>query len=511
MPAKHPQTARTPGPETYKLPGVPRVFGTRQAAIDFLRGSPKQVARTWNELHRNFPKLLLDAGITRGAEGIRLTKVVPFKMKASTKDPAERYKAAAVAGYVGGGNPYTGATKPTVPTAQIPAPPKVKPKPKPTPAAKAPPSRSPVVTSGAGTVDTSGGYSAPTVDTTSLDSLNPDTQKMISASLANSGAKLYGSGAADAQAGLAKDAEIQSLQDAAARNPLDTQQHQKDIGSWYQQVLGSLKTAGERDAAISKAAVGETQGNTQALISAIGGSANAGSGLVGAAGEQAAGTLGALGSAQDQYNADLAPILQAEAAAQKTREGARGSGQLHDLQLQIAAALGQRGQAKAVAQMNIDQANNAILDNRASRLIDILGRNNASKQTNYANTFGHASTIAGLQATGAKTVSAAAQNYNDNAAKIEVARIRASASASKKSSGARPTFSSPQGLRMQKDAYANYQQWLSNNGDTLKQLTPQQRLLAAGNYINKSYGWSQRVNPDVANFIQTGLRSAKLY
>jgi hypothetical protein len=437
-----------------RIPGVPHVFTSRDSLVKFLKNSKGYVEKQKGWLNAHHKQALNDAGFQ-----VKNAKVVKYvKPKATKPAPAAADRTTSTTG-----------------------------------------------TAGAST-DTSG-YAAPTVDTSALDKLDPNTQSMISQALANQGGKLLDRGAADSMAGLQYDGQIQSLNDSIAKNPLDTAQHQKDIGSWYDQVLGALKVASGRDTAIQQAGVNEVGDNTKALVSAIGGSANDGSAQVAQEGLRAQGTLGALGVAQDQYNADLAPILQAEAAAQKTREGARGSGKLHDLQIAVATALGQRGQAKAANQLQIDQANNSVLDNRATRLIDILKSNNQSAQGNFSNAYGIASTKAGLEATGAKIASDITQNVNDNIGKVTVAQTRAGA----KSATARPKFSSPQGLRMQKDAYANYTTWLMNNKDALAKMPTNARMVAAGNYLNKTYGWSQRINPDVANFVQTGLRSAKLY
>src|SRR6478735_3699127 len=112
--ARQPQTARTTGPETYDLRGVGRIFGSRQAAIDFLRGSAPYVGRNWDYLKKNYPALLLDAGLTKDKQGIRITKAVPFKVASAgtgVQNAPARYAAAARLGFQGGGDPSTGAKK----------------------------------------------------------------------------------------------------------------------------------------------------------------------------------------------------------------------------------------------------------------------------------------------------------------------------------------------------------------------------------------------------------------
>lgn len=430
-----------------RIPGVPHVFSNRDSLVKFLQNSPGYVKKQRGWLNAHHQEAMKDAGFRVDKKGNLVKVVAPKKI-------------------------LPGPAAPTGPA----------------------PSESTVAAGDAA----GGGFELPTVDFSAIDALNPNTARLMDPASATTGAKLYGPGVAEAQAGLQYDSKILSLRDSALRNPLDTKQHVKDIGSWYGQVLASLKTAGERDSSLQKAAVDETVANTGAIAGAIGGEANAGSYLVGAAGAEAAGTLGALGLAQDQYNADLAPILQGEAASQKTREAASGSSKLADLKLQIAAALGERGQAQASNQFGVDQANNGVLDARAARQLQIIQANNAARQTNFQNKYGVETTRIGAQVSGAKEAADLAKTAVTTQGKIITKR-----------NDARPTFSSPKGLKMQKDAYANYINWLANNATALKGMTPEQRTLAAGTYINRTYGWSPRINPDVANFIQTGLKSAR--
>jgi hypothetical protein len=362
------------------------------------------------------------------------------------------------------------------------------------PTSQAPADTSTGAGTGAGTGTGTGSVSSPVVDTSAIDALHPDVHKMIDTALANSGAKLYNPGTADAMAGLGYDSQIQSLRDSIAKNPLDTAQHQKDIGSWYGQTLAALKTAGQRDSAIQQAGIKETGDNTQAIISALGGSANAGSSLVGAAGAQAQGTMGALGQAQDQYNQDLAPILQAEKAAQMTREGARGSSDLHDLQLKVAAALGERGQAKADAQLKIDQANNGILDNRASRLIDILKTNDASRQGNFANESSIAFTKAGLSSTGAQL---------ENRRQIELLKQQGRIIAAGQKGGPKPWASTPASQKTY--AYKNLVGHLKQNADAYNKDPNALKQFIQG-FLGHN-GWSYS-NPNVSSWVQNAYGEA---
>lgn len=431
-----------------RLPGVPHVFASRESVVKFLRNSPGYVEKQKGWLNAHRKEALQDAGFQVTKKG-KVVKYVQPKDRPIFK-PKSKDKAAPVV-----------ATP-----AQVPAP-------------------------AGGTVDAGvGGFEIPTVDFTGIDTLNPNTGVMIDRSMANKGAKLFGPGAAEAQAGLQFDSKILNLRDLAQRNPLDTKQHVADIGSWYGQVLNSLKTASQRDSDLQKAAVDETVENTQAITGAIGGAANAGSALVGAAGAEAAGTLGALGLAQDQYNADIRPILEAEAAGQKTREAAAGSGKLADLKLQIAAALGERGQAKVANQFGIDQANNQILDNRAAQTMAIIQANNAARQANFQNRYGVETTKLGAQVSGAQVAGDLAETV-----------IKETGKAAK--AGPKPWASTPASQKTY--AYKNFTGELAGNLKAY-QANPKLLLNFTRNFVNKN-GWSLQ-NPNVMAWVRNAYREA---
>lgn len=429
-------------PQGFRLPGVPHEFKDRASMVKFLAASPGYVKKQRGWLNAHHQDALHEAGFAVGKGG-KLGKYVPPKKPVFK--PADK---------------------------------------------AAPATRETTVATGDSGVTDFGSLEVPTVDFSAIDKLNPVTGQLIAPGLANGGAKLFGKGAAEAQAGLQYDSQILKLRNDALKAPLDTEQHVKDIGSWYGQVLSSLKTAAGRDSAIQKAGVDETVDNTAAIASAIGGSANAGSSMVGAAGAEAAGTLQALGTAQDQYNSDLAPILQAEAAAQKTRESAAGSSRLADLNLAIAGAVGERGQAKAAAQLQIDQANNGILDNRANRQLQILQANNQTRQTNFQNKYGVETTKLGAQVSGAKVAGDIAEKLITETAKG-------------KKAGPKPWASTPASQKTY--AYKNFTGELAGNIKAY-QANPKLLFNFTRNFVNKN-GWSLQ-NPNVMAWVRNAYREA---
>lgn len=191
------------------------------------------------------------------------------------------------------------------------------------------------------------------------------------------------------QAGLAYDSAIHEANRSIGTTAKQGDQDQADIGHWFSQVLGSLKTAGGRDTAATKAGVGSVNDATAAILASIGGAANQGSSTVGAAGADAAGTLQALGTAEDQYNNDLAPLLQAEGAGDKSRNQAQTNQSLADLRNKVIDLQGERGKTKAAGEMDATQQNNALRAAQFDRLMAIRGQNNAARQT----TFGDQATM----------------------------------------------------------------------------------------------------------------------
>jgi hypothetical protein len=160
-------------------------------------------------------------------------------------------------------------------------------------------------------------------------------------------------GLANQLAGLEYDQDIRDLGIAQQRHPVQAAQELKDIDHWYDEVLASQETARGRDAAIHDAGVGSVRDATSRIVSSLGGSANEGAGLVGASGLDQVGLLEALGTAQEQYNADMRPLLKAEGAGAQTRQVARNREEAQEIRNKLLGLIGQRGQKRAELQYNI--------------------------------------------------------------------------------------------------------------------------------------------------------------
>lgn len=170
---------------------------------------------------------------------------------------------------------------------------------------------------------------------------------------------------ADTLAGMQFDPQIQELLGQIARGRRDTAQHKADIGAWYDQVGRSQETARQRDVEAGEGARRSVQGALDSILASLGGSR--GAGVVGASGLADLTDLAAQGASQDRYNADTAPLLQAERAGALSRETAMGSQRRSALDQALVGVRGQRGQARAKA------------------LLDIIAANNQGRQTNFQN------------------------------------------------------------------------------------------------------------------------------
>jgi hypothetical protein len=213
--------------------------------------------------------------------------------------------------------------------------------------------------------------------------------------------KLIPTATADKIAGLQFDPQIREALLQQERGKRDTAQAQADISNWFGQAEGSQATAAQRDTAAADSARGSVANELQGIISSLGGSR--GAGVVGASGLADLTALASQGAGQEQYNADLAPIIKGQEAGQHARQQALASQAAEKLGSQLIDLRGQRGQAQAAA------------------LADILSKNNAARQGNFANRLSAASTalagqsLLGNQANIASEIWARTQGVKQNA------------------------------------------------------------------------------------------------
>lgn len=274
----------------------------------------------------------------------------------------------------------------------------------------------------------------------------------------------------------------------------------KQLDNWYGQVLDSQGVAAQRSADFGKAAVRSNTEATQAIISSLGGEANEGSYVVGAAGAENAGLLNALGSIENQYNADITPLLKAEAAGQKAREQAAGTAKVRDLSRALLEQETAGSAEEAKLRYGIWEKNQQILNDRITRRIGIIQANQGVKQQNYQNQLGLAQAGLAAQATGAglglQQAGAAAgyiDDQNDNAAQAarDAARLQ----------GRKPKPYAQAMSSTKNDAWNDMLDTIEG-----RNLTPQQAINAAASII-KQYGWNPK-SPGPQALIRSALKEA---
>ncbi len=232
--------------------------------------------------------------------------------------------------------------------------------------------------------------------------LSAATGKPLSTSLANFGTMIDPSTAAD-YATEQYGPQVSMAQFLVNRDPLQAAQDQKDIGSWYGQVMAALNTATGRDQAASTAGVSSIQSAAQALAASLGGSANLGTPEVAAAGQNGVNTLAAMGQAQSQLQGDMGPILQAEKAQAANNQSNKDAVTAQSDRAQLAALQSQEGAAQATAANQITQENNSLSQSRNQTAMGIKQYNNTLGQQTLQNILGINSLQGQLALDGVKT------------------------------------------------------------------------------------------------------------
>jgi hypothetical protein len=162
------------------------------------------------------------------------------------------------------------------------------------------------------------------------------------------------------------------------RAPAQNAQNTHDIGHWYDQVLASQATAAGRDAEIGAAGTNSIRDAVKSVVASLGGAANEGSGMVAAEGQRGADMLQALSANEDQYNADVRPLMQAESAGANTRELTRQSNDMKDLQNKLTDAKTAKGAARIDALMKIRSDNNALAQQRFTNQLNLSNAKEAA-------------------------------------------------------------------------------------------------------------------------------------
>lgn len=195
------------------------------------------------------------------------------------------------------------------------------------------------------------------------------------------GAKLNVPQYAETLAGMQFDPAIQDIKTLIARLGPANAQNIQNIEDWYGDAQQAGTQAGARTAAAYEGAADQQSGEIQEMMAALGGGANAANPLLAAAGLNNQGYLRALGAVEQQYRADMDPILEQAAATTKTNEQRRNVEGMQNYQLELAGLIGQRGQAKAAANFEGTKYNNELaqvwFQNKIAEMNAALGAQSA--------------------------------------------------------------------------------------------------------------------------------------
>lgn len=189
--------------------------------------------------------------------------------------------------------------------------------------------------------------------------------------------KKLGAGYAGAMAGMQFDAPINDIKVLIERLGPKNAQAIQDVTNWYGQVEAANDQAGARSAQMTQRVAGEHDQAIQGLLASLGGGAVDANAALAQSGLRDSGLLRALGEIEGQYRSDMDPILEHAEASAKTLEQRRNTEQMQNYQLELAQLLGQRGQAKAAAQLEVDKYNNELsqqwFQNKLAKLNANLG------------------------------------------------------------------------------------------------------------------------------------------
>jgi hypothetical protein len=189
--------------------------------------------------------------------------------------------------------------------------------------------------------------------------------------------KRLGKGYADALAGVQFDAPIHDIKSLIDRLGPQNAQAINDLSHWFGNVSQLNAQAGARSGQIANEVAGNQDQAVQGLMAALGGGANPANQNIAALEANDSGYQRVLGGIQQQYHANMDPILAGAEANAKEREQRLNLTQMQDYQLQLADLLGQRGQAKATNQLEVDKYNNELaqqwFQNKLAKLNANLG------------------------------------------------------------------------------------------------------------------------------------------
>lgn len=174
------------------------------------------------------------------------------------------------------------------------------------------------------------------------------------------GQKLNADQYANALAGMQFDPQIRDLKTLIARLGPQNTQAINDIDSWFGNATQLNQQAGQRTGQIYQDVAGQQDAAIANMMQALGGAGNEANQALAATNLRDTGYQRALGGIEQQYHADMNPIIASAQASAKQREQRLNLQQMQDYQLQLADLMGQRGQAEAAANFEARKYNNEL-------------------------------------------------------------------------------------------------------------------------------------------------------
>lgn len=340
--------------------------------------------------------------------------------------------------------------------------------------------------------------SVPGIDASGLSKVGLPKSQLINMALAKQGAKPMSPADIDKLVStITQGSAVKSMYERDREQTLkQNESNLAQIKDWYGQVEDAQGIATQRDAEFGKQALDANTATTQAIIGSLGGEANQGSYVVGAQGENTAGTLNALGQIQNQYNADIAPLLKLEGAGALAREQGAGAARLRELSRSLMQQQSQASSDEAKLRFDVWQQNNQLVNDRLNRQMQIAQYNEGVKQQGFNNQLGLVQAGIAAQTAAAQLGASVANSAGDF-----VNSATNAASKNKPKSKWLPWGTAPK--QRKEAAYGDIV-----NAVKGRNLSLQQAITVATQIMNsRGYGWSVK-NPGVRATIYKALTDA---
>lgn len=168
--------------------------------------------------------------------------------------------------------------------------------------------------------------------------------------------------------------------------PGQVKQNKADISNWMDQVLGSLDTGTTRLKTSYDNAANSAASTASGILASLGGGAS-GSPELTQAGANAASMMQALKANAGTFSDDMKPLLELQRTADLNNQTANQDYQTRTLRSQLSGAQSSKAGAAADLQMQIQQLNNALLQQRFQNAFGVQQAKDAASVASGQNTL----------------------------------------------------------------------------------------------------------------------------